>query len=180
MAVFVIARENETEENKIQTYKEEADLRRLLFYCMSKSNYTFYNHVYALGIQCVADQMIFLQRCRYKPVYNRAVHYILSFDSKKGEKDVKVQQIKDMIWWIISCYFRDYQCVACLHTDKSTHLHVHIVINPVAPGDLSLYHYNFRRLKAVLANDLGDIYHVALQGMTYYDQNGGMTEGSAK
>lgn len=180
MAVFTIAErfDGRCGENIKCEYLEESDIRNLLYYCMDKSIYTVYHGIYAFGEECVADQMIYLQRCRCKPFRNRAIHYILSFSSKKYEKHMTTDQIARLMEWMRLGYFKEYQWIACLHADKPSHLHVHIVINPVNTIDLSLYRCNMFGLMKELADDLGELYQVALQGMTYYNENGRLCKGS--
>ncbi len=180
MAVFTIAERFDSKrgENIRCEYLEESDVRTLLYYCMNKSLYTIYHKIYAFGVECIADQMIYLQRCRYKPFRNRAIHCILSFSSTKQEKHMTTDQIACFMEWMRLSYFREYQWIACLHRGKTGCLHIHIVINPINTIDLSLYRCNIFGLMKELADDLVGLYQVALQGVTYYDENGRLCKGS--
>lgn len=73
----------------------------------------------------------------------KALHYILSFDTQGYEDDIDCSAICGIMSVLSSCCFREYQSIMFLHTDKPSHYHVHLVINPVNICTLKLYEKSF-------------------------------------
>ena len=98
MAIFKIAAE---ENGKTAVYRTEKDLRNLLFYAYNHSSYTIMENLYPIGegiMECIYNQMMYLQQWRrVKSLNTRALHYILSFDTLRWEKDVDQKTMTDIM-----------------------------------------------------------------------------------
>lgn len=180
MAVFTIAKNVEdfsTSERECY-YTNKRDLRNLLFYGFNKSKGMVCNNVYNLGMESIYSQFLYLQNRRVKPLTTRAFHYILSFDTKGYEWDIRYKNLMDIMNMIPLQCFREYQCVEYLHMDRSTHYHIHIIVNPVNINTLQVCRETFITVGYTLADWLGIMYDIPLQSFTYRDENGHIMRGN--
>ncbi len=179
MAVFTVAKNTEDVcvHEKGCCYKNEKDLRNLLFYGYNRSKKTVWNNIYNLGMESIYSQFLYLQKRRVKPLNTRALHYILSFDTKGYESDIRYKEIEDIMHMVPIQCFRGYQCVEFLHMDKPTHYHIHIIINPVDINTLHVCRETFITTGNRLAEWLGIMYDMPLQGFTYRNEFGHIVRG---
>lgn len=88
----------------------------------------------------------------------RLRHIILSFSPAELDKtcDADVDSANKIAWEIMGYYSRNYQILACVHTNKK-HLHIHFIMNMVSyldgkkyPGDKRDFYRFQSYVKAVL------------------------------
>ena len=94
------------------------------------------SRLYPLGIECIYHQFLYHQNRRVKELHTRALHYILTFDSQNYESDIDRSTIVSIMNMLNYFCFEEYQNICFLHEDKSSHKHVHWIINPVNLRDL--------------------------------------------
>ena len=139
MAIFKIAA---GENGKATVYRTEKDLRNLLFYSYNHSSFRIMKNLYLIGtegaIECIYHQMLYLQWRRVKSLNTRALHYILSFDTLRWEKDVDQKTMTDIMSFLNEYLFVEYQHMLFLHLDKQSHYHIHMIVNPVNINTLHL------------------------------------------
>lgn len=179
MAVFTIAKnvENMCIHKKECCYTHEKDLRNLLFYGYNRSKKTVWSNLYNLGIESIYYQFLYLQKRRVKPLTTRALHYILSFDTQGYEWDIGYKKLVDIMEMIPVQCFREYQCIEFLHMDKSTHFHIHIIVNPVNIHTLHVCRETFITTGNTIADWLGTMYEIPIQGFTYRNSYGHIVRG---
>lgn len=170
MAVLTIAKDNDSL-GKTRIYATEEDVRILVDYTLRKSKYTIYGNLQPFHpvSESISNQILFIQRCRSKKITNRMVHLIIGFDTLGYEDKVDIPMICSIMDWMNREYFQECQRVLCLHTDKTNHLHLHFIVNPVKLNDYHLARYNLQALMKDMAFWLDGVYQVALQGASYYD-----------
>lgn len=177
MAVFTLG----TEENgKKAVYRTEKDLRNLLFYAYNHSSYTIMENLYPIGegfIEYIFNQMMRLQWRRVKSVNTRALHYILSFDTLRWEKDVDQSKMMEIMHFLNEYLFGEYQHILFLHLDKPSHYHIHMIVNPVNIYTLRLCRETWEGIGWQIADLLGSFYNIPLQSFTYRDYDGRMKRG---
>jgi len=180
MAVFTIAKNTEDTciYGKECCYPNKKDLKNLLFYGYNRSKKTVWMNVYNLGMDSIYSQFLYLQNRRVKPLNTRALHYILSFDTQGYEWDIRYKKLVDIMNMIPMQCFREYQCVEFLHMDKSTHYHIHIIVNPVNINTLHVCRETFISTGNTLAYWLGVMYDIPLQSFTYRDVYGHTVRGN--
>ena len=106
-------------------------------YCMRKASDILPVNVDLYSPEAVASQFLYIQRCSGKQLDTKAYHYILSFATQKYENFVSVDDIKAIMAFFAHDFLQKHQAVLCLHTNKKTHYHVHIIVDPV-----SFYNYH--------------------------------------
>lgn len=180
MAVFTIAKN--TEESCIYEkeccYHNKKDLRNLLFYGYNKNSKMVVSNLYNIGMESIYSQFLYLQNRRVKPLNTRALHYILSFDTQGYESDIRYKELVNIMEMIPVQCFGEYQCVEFLHTDKPSHYHIHIVVNPVNINTLHVRTETFITTANMLADWLGIIYDIPLQSFTYRNEFGQVVKGN--
>ena len=84
MAVFQIAKNLEGKTKNLEEciYQTNRDLHNLLFYCRNHCVSCVMDNLYALGMECIYDQFLYLQKRRVKPIYTKALHFIIGFDTQ--------------------------------------------------------------------------------------------------
>lgn len=179
MAVFTIAKnaEDMCMHEKECRYPNKKDLRNLLFYGYNRSKKTVWSNVYNLGMDSIFDQFLYLQKRRVKPLTTRALHYILSFDTQGYESDIRYNRLVDVMEMIPVQCFREYQCVEFLHMDKPTHYHIHIIVNSVNIRTLQVCRETFITTGNTIADWLGVMYDIPVQGFTYRNGSGHIVRG---
>lgn len=135
------------------------------------------NNLYRFGIEGVYFQFLYYQKKRVKTISNRALHYILSFDSENYEADIDRTKIMNIMSWINYSFFTEYQRICFLHENKHSHIHIHWVINPVNMNNLSICRINFYWLQSQIAKVLAEC-DIALQPITYQNPKGGIVYGN--
>lgn len=172
MAVFSIAEDN----GKTAVYPKKRDLRNLLFYGYNHSVSTVMENLYPVVMEsvigCIYSQFLYLQWRRVKPLNTRALHYILSFDTQRWEKDIDRCKMTSIMCLLNAELFQEYQHILFLHTDKPTHHHIHIIVNPV---NVKTYHVCRDTQKSLgwkIAELLGCMYDIPLQSFSYRDYDG--------
>lgn len=180
MAVFTVAKN--TEEfgiyEKECCYPNKKDLRNLLFYGYNKKRKMIVNNLYNIGMECIYSQFLYLQNRRVKPLSTRALHYILSFDTQGYENDIRYKELVNIMEMIPILCFREYQCVEFLHTDRPTHYHIHIIVNPVNINTLHLRTDSFFTTGKMISEWLGIMYNIPVQSFTYRNQYGHIVAGN--
>ena len=78
----------------------------------------------------------------------RAHHFILSFNTGQYEKFVDESTIDIIMYFFALRYLKGHQAVLFLHTNKKSHYHVHIVIDPVNFRTYKTFRYNMKKIKA--------------------------------
>ena len=172
MAIFKIAA---GENGKATVYRTEKDLRNLLFYSYNHSSYTIMENLYSIGegiMECIYNQMMYLQWRRVKSLNTRALHYILSFDTLRWEKDVDQKTMTDIMSFLNEYLFVEYQHMLFLHLDKQSHYHIHMIVNPVNINTLRLCRDTWKGIGWKIAELLGQMYNIPLQCFTYRDYDG--------
>ena len=179
MAVFTIAKnvENMCIHKKECCYTHEKDLRNLLFYGYNRSKKTVWSNLYNLGMESIYSQFLYLQKRRVKPLNTRALHYILSFDTQGYEWDIGYKKLVDIMEMIPVQCFREYQCVEFLHMDKSTHYHIHIIVNPVNIHTLHVCRETFITTGNTIADWLGTMYEIPVHCFSYRNSYGHIVRG---
>ncbi len=160
-----------------EKYETDRDAICLLEYVI-KNSYCWN----ALGMLCGNIEVLWAQIKYYKRYYgkdnrNLLNHYVLSFDTCHYEKDVEFHTIL-MCANMLSRYFYEYQPIWGIHL-HDTHYHIHIVTNTINVRNGKRYHAGkgeFKNFLLWLANELKD-YHIALLGVTYYDERGHLKYG---
>lgn len=180
MAVFKIA-ENKRDydiNKKICSYPDKEDLWNLLFYADNKKREIATSNLYNIGIESICNQFLYLQNRRVKPLNTRALHYILSFDSKGYERHIDYKMMTSIMCMIPIQCFNEYQCVEFLHTDKPTHYHIHIIVNPVNINTFHVYKDSFIKTGNNLSYWLGLMYDIPVQSFTYRNEYGIIIKGN--
>jgi hypothetical protein len=180
MAIFTIAKNTEDAciSEKECIYLDEKDLMNLLYYGYDKSKKTTWSNVYNLGMDSIYSQFLYLQKRRLKPLKTRALHYILSFDTKGYEWDIRYKDLINIMNMIPFQCFREYQCVEFLHMDKATHHHIHIIVNPVNINTLHVCRETFLTIGRTMSYWLGVMYDVPVQSFTYRNEYGHILNGN--
>lgn len=180
MAVFTIAKnvEDASIYEKECHYPCKKDLRNLLFYGDNRKSAMVVNNVYDLGMESIYSQFLYLQKRRVKPLNSRALHYILSFDTKGYESDIKYKELLNIMHMVPIQCFGGYQCVEFLHMDKPTHHHIHIIVNPVNINTLHVCRETFITVGNRLSEWLGMMYEIPVQGFTYRNDHGHTVKGN--
>lgn len=145
---------------------------------INRSEKTVWNNVYNFGMDSIYNQFLYLQRRRVKPLNTRALHDILSFDTKGYESDIRYKEIAKVMHMIPVQCFREYQCVEFLHMDKPSHYHIHIIINPVNINTLHVCRETFITTGNTIADWLGVMYEIPVQGFTYRNEFGRIVKGN--
>ena len=170
MAVFKVARERQ-DFGEVCKYKDKKDLDNLIYYCGRKSKYIEPVNIQLFGYKAIVSQFIYIQNCSGKRLNTRAHHFILSFNTEKYERFVQRDIIGIIMGFIGREFFAEHQAVLYLHTNTRSHYHVHIIVNPVSFMNYKLFRYDIKDMQRRIAIILKD-YHIALQGVSYYDTDG--------
>lgn len=179
MAMFQIAKnlEDKTENAEECIYKTNRDLRNLLFYCRNHCVSSVMDNLYALGIECVYDQFLYLQKRRVKSVYTKALHFIIGFDTQNYEADIDINMIGTIMGLLSFMCFKEYQRILFLHTDKPSHYHIHYIVNPVNINNLHICRWSFWNVAYSFAEVLGD-FSIPLVPISYQDVHGRIVKGT--
>lgn len=159
-------------------YVSKRDLGNLLFYAYNKRSTMVLKNLYNIGIESIYSQFLYLQNRRVKPLNTRALHYILSFDTQRNEREVDYSLLVNIMYLIQAECFQEYQCIQFLHMDKPSHYHIHLIINPVNINDLSVCRENIITVGRNLAEWLGIMYNIPLQSFTYRNETGRVVWGN--
>lgn len=74
--------------------------------------------------------------------------------------------------WMSQLFFEDYQAVFCIHKDRKSHYHMHIIVNPVSIVTYELFRYDINEMKKKLDTFILKDMRLVLQGESYYDEKG--------
>lgn len=170
MALLKIA-EDKNEPGQIRIYETKQDVEIAVHYVLRDSRRAVCSNIGLFSSECVAAQINYVQRCRVKAMSNRLIHYVLAFDSYGIEREIGIGIAWSIMNLINITFFPEYQKIICMHTDTPSHLHMHILINPVNLADYSLLRCNFEAFKKELAVWLGEVYQIALVSETFLDVN---------
>lgn len=172
MAMFTVALQNSGGIEEKVIYPQKENLQNLLYYLYNKKQAVAMGNLYPLGIDCIFHQMCYLQERRVKPLRTRALHYILSFDSQGYENEIGVEKICDIMNLLSAVLFVSYQHIFYLHTDRPTHLHVHMIVNPVNIETRKVYEKSSMQVGQEIAYWLAAIYQIPVQNFSYRDLKG--------
>lgn len=180
MAMLQIAKnmEDKTEIQEECIYRSDKDLRNLLFYCRNHSVSCEMYNLHPLGMECIYDQFLYLQRRRVKAVYTKALHFIIGFDTQNYEADIDIQMITTIMRSLSFWCFREYQRILFLHINKPSHWHIHYIVNPVQIFDLHICRWSFWNVAYEFAEILGGLYNIPLAPVSYQDQHGRIVKGT--
>lgn len=162
----------EPEDEEICKYTTPEDLETLIFYCIKNASYILPVNVEMYSPEAVASQFLYIQKCSGEQLDTKAYHYILSFDTQKYEEFVSEDDIKTIMILFANEFLQGHQAILCLHTNKKSHYHVHIVVDPVNFCDYRKFSNNVWLMQRKLAFEILNGFHVALQGVSYYNENG--------
>lgn len=176
MAIIKLAEDKNT--GMIRKYQTEEAVYNLVCYTIQKSSYTLFDKLQFWGNnpECVANQILFFQKCRSKDMANRALHLIISFSTGKYEHFIK-NSIESIIFYLRLNYFDGYQKFLCLHIDKPSHWHIHYIVNPVNPVDFTMLRYDIKYLRNKMAEDFYLLYGIAVQGVNYFNSHDALKKG---
>lgn len=157
-------------------YKEINDLDNLIKYVYEKANEVYVEDCYDFGFDGLANQFLYIQSYKGKKLITRALHFVLSFDTRVYGTEGELRNGEIIVCGIFLLdLFKDYQRFFALHTDKS-HKHLHIIVNPVNKKTMNLYHCSQHELKNQLKQFAGFIYQmyrITLMGISYLDEDDG-------
>ena len=86
MAIIKLAEDKNT--GMIRKYQTEEEVYNLVCYTIQKSSYILFDKLQFWGNnpECVANQILFFQKCRSKDMANRVLHLIISFSTEQPHK----------------------------------------------------------------------------------------------
>ncbi|WP_027295749.1 relaxase/mobilization nuclease domain-containing protein [Robinsoniella sp. KNHs210] len=160
-------------------YQTTTDLYNLINYVIENASSYYSPNMFHSSPDIMCAQFQYYKNYYYKIDGNQAIHFCLSIDSKKWEKDVTLQNFYKCGLDICNI-FRDYQTIMALHTDKKSHWDIHFVCNSVSFITGLKYHSSptdFNYIMQEVAIYLSR-YHMALQTINYYDENNKLRRGS--
>lgn len=180
MALLQIAKNMEDKAEKPEEciYRSNKDLRNLLFYCHNHSVSCVMDNLHPLGMECIYDQFLYLQKRRVKSVYTKALHFIIGFDTKNYEADIDIQMAATIMGALGFLCFKEYQRILFLHINKPSHWHIHYIINPVNIYNLHICRWSFWKVAYSFAEVLGGFYNIPLVPISYQDEHGRIVEGT--
>lgn len=180
MALLQIAKNMEDKAEKPEEciYRSNKDLRNLLFYCHNHSVSCVMDNLYPLGMECIYDQFLYLQKRRVKSVYTKALHFIIGFDTKNYEADIDIQMAATIMRALGFLCFKEYQRILFLHINKPSHWHIHYIINPVDIYNLHICRWSFWKVAYSFAEVLGGFYNIPLVPISYQDEHGRIVKGT--
>lgn len=161
---------------KYNTYQ---DLYNLVNYVMSSATKIYSLNMLHGTADVMCAQFQYYKKYYYKTHGNQALHFCLSIDSTKWENHVSKQDFFNCAC-NISLIFKDFQSLIALHTDKPSHWDIHFVCNTVSFSNGSRFHISqddFNYIMNEVAMSLSR-YHLALQSINYYDENGILRRGN--
>ncbi len=178
MAIITLAIDENTKKPVI--YDTEDAVRGVINYTINKSKFSSFRNLTPFGMDanCIANQMIFIQRCRYKPMANRIIHLVMSFATADYEEFINKNNLDQIMYWVVELYFHKCQRFVCMHTDNPSHLHLHYIINPIDLENYSVVRYSLVSLIQDMSRWLCEDYGIAVQGMTYFNGSGKLCRGS--
>lgn len=186
MAVFTVGKNRKAQrdaDDYILKYPMEQDLYNLMHYCCDKCVTIEWRNIYPYGVDCMVNQMLYLQRFRGKPMSTRAIHYIMSFTKDELFDKCKCEEVIKLLHWIIDYRdFKEYQRVLCLHADKIGRYDVHLILNPVNIYTYNLYHCSAGQFNEMMKELAAVFYldkHIAINGISYIREGGRMVYGSS-
>ena len=159
-------------DEEICRYTTPEDLDTLMDYCMKKASYILPVNVDMYSPKAVASQFLYIQKCSGKQLNTRAYHYILSFNTQRFEEFLSAADIRVIMALFASEFLQEYQAILCLHMDKKSHYHVHIVVDPINIYNYHKFRNNMRVMLQKLAFEILNDFHIALDGVSYYDAKG--------
>lgn len=180
MAMFQIAKnmEDQSENQEECVYRSNKDLRNLLFYCNNHSTSCVMDNLYPLGMDCIYDQFLYLQKRRVKSVYTKALHFIIGFDTQNYEADIEPNMITTIMGSLSLLCFKEYQRILFLHINKLSHYHVHYIINPINIYNLHICRWSFWTVAYSFAEILGGLYDIPLVPVSHQDEHGRIVKGT--
>lgn len=163
-------------------YQSESDLRRLISYVYRNACYCTSPNMITKNEGIIAQQFLYIQACYGGELNTRARHWIVSFDSRDWEhwmkRDCVVRYALTMCD-MIDFPPEEYQYFCVVH-DNPDHIHIHVIINPVNWANLRIMHLSAGEWQYIcrqLAEDLYMRCRVALQGVSYIDEQSRMKWG---
>ena len=180
MAMLQIAKNTEDKAEKPEDciYESNKDLRNLLFYCNNHSTSCVMDNLYPLGMDCIYDKFLYLQKRRVKQVYTKALHFIIGFDTQNYEADIDSNMITTIMGSLSLLCFKEYQRILFLHVNKPSHYHVHYIINPINIYNLHICRWSFWTVAYSFAEILGGFYNIPLVPVSYQDEQGRIVKGA--
>lgn len=169
--------EDKAEKPEDCIYESNKDLRNLLFYCNNHSTSCVMDNLYPLGMDCIYDQFLYLQKRRVKPIYTKALHFIIGFDTQNYEADIDSNMITTIMGSLSLLCFKEYQRILFLHVNKPSHYHVHYIINPINIYNLHICRWSFWNVAYSFAEVLGD-FSIPLVPISYQDVRGRIVKGT--
>lgn len=166
MAIFKMIREK---------YVTETDLLNLLDYCDRQSCSTIADHLCCVNnMENIKNQFLYIQNCKGGNFNTRALHYVLSFDTRGWEQFMSLDKVNGCMMSFCFIYFKDHQHICFLHNKKGQR-HFHIIVNPVALSNHKIFHCSKREYKAMcedMAFMLGTTHGFAIQNISYITEEG--------
>lgn len=180
MALLQIAKnmEDKAENPEECMYRSNKDLRNLLFYCHNHSVSCVMDNLYPLGMECIYDQFLYLQKRRVKSVYTKALHFIVGFDTQNYEADIDIQTATTIMGSLGFLCFKEYQRILFLHINKPSHWHIHYIVNPVNIYNLHICRWSFWKVAYRFAEILGGFHSIPLVPVSYQDEQGHIVKGT--
>ena len=164
--------DDESVDEEVCRYVTPMDLDNLMFYCIKNASYVLPVNVDLYSPKAVASQFLYIQKCSGKQLNTRAYHYILSFNTQKYEEFVREADIRVIMVLFAAEFLQGHQAILCLHTNKKTHYHVHIVVDPINFCNYHKFSNNVQQMQWKLAFEILRDFHIALGGISYYSENG--------
>lgn len=164
--------DDESVAEEVCRYVTPMDLDNLMFYCIKNASYVLPVNVDLYSPKAVASQFLYIQKCSGKQLNTRAYHYILSFNTQKYEEFVREADIRVIMVLFAAEFLQGHQAILCLHTNKKTHYHVHIVVDPINFCNYHKFSNNVQQMQWKLAFEILRDFHIALGGISYYSENG--------
>lgn len=180
MAMLQIAKNMEDKAEKPEEcmYRSNKDLRNLLFYCRNHSVLCVMDNLHPLGMECIYDQFLYLQKRRVKSVYTKALHFIIGFDTLNYEADIDIQTAATIMGSLGFLCFKEYQRILFLHINKPSHWHIHYIVNPVNIYNLHICRWSFWKVAYRFAEILGGFHSIPLVPVSYQDERGRIVKGT--
>ena len=174
MAVFTVAIDDDR--NRLK-YKTETDLYNLIHYILKESKYTLVLGLIPGNAKVLTNQFLYAQHCKGQELDTRALHFILSYDTKgwEWEMDIKksIESISILLWLRTQFRLEEYETIIVAH-DNGKNCNIHIIVNPVNKITRKILHYNQNELQSFLkelAFELYMKYGIALLGISYIGEN---------
>lgn len=171
MAIFKIV---DKEEGK--KYKNETELANLVNYVIRGSVIYRTQNLLNIRNDMYLNQFLYVQSCAGKCLSTRARHFVLSFDTKGWEWQMKMDDVLYVVQFCLMPCFKNYQVICGLHENEDGS-HIHIVINPINLQNGKLLRWNkyeYQNFLWGMAEDLYMLFGMALLNVSYVDMNGNL------